>query len=383
MDIKKYVASTALEARKASRVLAAASAETKNAALDAMAKNIRNAASTLRAENEKDLAAVKKMDLSEAMIDRLTLTDKRIEEMAHGIEAVAALDDPVGATISEISRPNGLLIKKVRTPIGVIAIIFESRPNVTADSASLCIKSGNAVILRGGKEAINSNLAIARALRAALAENGLPEASIQLIETIDRAAVGELLKMKECIDLVMPRGGESLIERVVKESLIPVIKHYKGVCHIYLDKTLDHHMAYAIVLNAKCQRPGICNAVETLLVHRDAAGDVLPRIAEGLKEHGVELRGCSETAKLIAGITPATEEDWFTEYLDLILSIKIVKSLEEAVEHINIAFFSCVFQGKSHCSHLSTRRHTTLNKTPFEITINTSFGCVIAMIKGL
>jgi len=335
MDVKKYVETAAGEAKRASRILSSASSEVKNAALRAMAANIRKSQKSIQDENEKDTSAAANAGLSKALVDRLTLTEKRIEAMARGIEEVADLPDPVGEIISQWNRPNGLVIKKVRVPIGVIAIIYESRPNVTADSASLCIKSANAVILRGGKEAIHSNTAIAGQLKAALEENGLPAGALQLIETTDREAVGELLKKKEQIDLVMPRGGQSLIERVAAESLIPVIKHYKGVCHVYLDKNLDRNMARNIVINAKCQRPGVCNAAETLLVHEAAAAAVLPEIAEELKIHKVEMRGCQKTLKILPGIKKANEQDWSTEYLDLILSIKIVKSVDEAIDHIN------------------------------------------------
>ena len=334
MDVKKYVDTVADEAKKSSRILASASTDTKNAALLEMAANIRKSKELIKRENEKDTDAAAKAGLASALVDRLTLTEKRIEAMSRGIKEVAELPDPVGEIISEWKRPNGLAIRKVRVPIGVIAIIYESRPNVTADSASLCIKSGNAVILRGGKEAIRSNAAIATVLKKALEKNGLPGGALQLIETTDRQAVGELLKKKEQIDLVMPRGGQSLIERVAAESLIPVIKHYKGVCHVYLDQDLDTNMAREIVINAKCQRPGVCNAAETLLVHEGAA-PVLPEIAEELRKRKVEMRGCQKTLKILPGIQQASEEDWSTEYLDLILSIKIVKSLDEAIDHIN------------------------------------------------
>jgi len=334
MNIKEYIENTASHAREASRILATAPAFTKNAALELMAAKIRNSKARLQEENRKDLAAATDRGLSAALIDRLTLTDKRIESMASGVERVAALDDPVGKLISKWKRPNGLLIRKVRVPIGVIAIIYEARPNVTADAACLCIKSGNAVILRGGKEAINSNLAIAEELVKALKEAGLPETCVQLIRTTEREAVGELLKQKDYIDLVMPRGGEALIERVVRDSLIPVIKHYKGVCHVYLDRNLDKKMARDIVINAKCQRPGVCNAAETLLVHRDVAGKILPELARELENQGVELRGCEVTRRILPDIKKATKEDWYTEYLDKILAIRIVPSMEEAIEHI-------------------------------------------------
>jgi len=334
MSTAEYVEGIARKAREASRELAHTSSARKNAALRGMAARLRKNSKSLISENAKDLEAAESAGLSKAFLDRLRLDEKRVEAMARGIEEVAALPDPVGEVIEGRVLPNGLRLSKVRIPIGVIAIIYESRPNVTADSASLCLKSGNAVILRGGKEAIRSNLAISEQLSAALAEASLPETAIQVVETTEREAVGHLLKQDRFIDLIIPRGGEELIRRVTEESRIPVIKHYKGLCHIYIDEDADFEMAEKIVINAKCQRPGVCNAVETLLVHEACARQFLPRIAELLRREGVELRGCPRTLEVIRDAKEATEEDWSTEYLDLILSIRVVGSLEEATDHI-------------------------------------------------
>jgi glutamate-5-semialdehyde dehydrogenase len=297
-----------------------------------MAAALRERAPEIIEANAKDLAAGS--SLSPAMKDRLRLDGERIEKMAVGVEQVARLPDPVGDLLKETTRPNGLLIRKVRVPIGVIAIIYESRPNVTADAASLCLKSGNATILRGGKESINSNLAIGTVLRDALAAEGLPAAAVQVVSTTDRAAVGELLKLDDLVDLVIPRGGKGLIRRVVEESTIPVIKHYEGICHVYVDEAADLDMAHAVAMNAKVQRPGVCNAMETLLVHRAVTPEFLPRIAASMNEAGVELRGDEESCRLVPGMKPATEEDWRTEYLELILSVKVVEDLDQAVDHI-------------------------------------------------
>ena len=319
-------------ARAAARVLAAAQTEQKDSALSRMAAALREREPEIIEANAKDLAAGS--SLSPAIKDRLTLDEKRIEKMAVGVEQVAGLPDPVGDLLKETTRPNGLVIRKVRVPIGVIAIIYESRPNVTADAASLCLKSGNATILRGGKESINSNLAIGTVLCDALEAEGLPAAAIQVVSTTDRAAVGELLKLDDLVDLIIPRGGKGLIRRVVEESTIPVIKHYEGICHVYVDKAADLDMAQAMAMNAKVQRPGVCNAMETLLVHRAISPEFLPRIAASMEEAGVELRGCEESCKLVPDMKPATEEDWRTEYLELILSVKVVDDLGQAVDHI-------------------------------------------------
>ena len=268
------------------------------------------------------------------MLDRLRLTEKRLREMADGLLTVAGLHDPVGGTISGWLRPNGLRIEKIRVPIGVIVVIYESRPNVTADAAALCLKAGNAIILRGGKEALNSNLAIHSILAESLEAAGLPRACIQIVDITDHAVVGELVKATGLVDLVIPRGGEGLIRAVAEQATVPVIKHYKGVCHTYVDKAADLDLAMKVCLNAKLQRPGVCNSMETLLVHRAVAAEFLPGIAEELKKAGCELRGCEESRKVIPSMTAAADEDWDTEYADLILSVKLVGSVEEAVEHI-------------------------------------------------
>ena len=319
----------------ASRELAKLSTRRKNAILEAMADEIATQKEAIQAANAKDLTAGRDAGLSAAMLDRLTLTDARIDSMIKGLRDVAALKDPIGVEISHWNRPNGLQIKKVRVPIGVIAIIFESRPNVTADAASLCFKTANAVILRGGKEAIHSNAAIAQALRAGGEQKGMPADAIQLVATTDRDAVRELAQMVGKIDLIMPRGGESLIKAITEMAWVPVIKHYKGVCHTYVDAAADLDMALAIAENAKCQRPGVCNAMETLLVHQDIAEAFLPRMIARFKELGVELRGDPTVQAFDTSIQPATEEDWSAEYLDLILAIRVVDNVQAAIDHIN------------------------------------------------
>jgi glutamate-5-semialdehyde dehydrogenase len=327
--------SMGVKAVHASRELAKLSTKKKNAILEAMADEIGLQKEEIKAANAKDLAAGREAGLSAALLDRLTLTDSRIDGMIKGLREVAALKDPVGKKLATIQRPNGLVIKKVRVPIGVIAIIFESRPNVTAEAASLCFKTANAVILRGGKEAMVSNAAIAKALRDGGLKNKMPADAIQLVETTDRDAVRELAQMVGKIDLIMPRGGESLIKAVTEMAWVPVIKHYKGVCHTFVDAAADIGMALAICENAKCQRPGVCNAMETLLVHKDIADAFLPRMIARYKELGVELRGDKAVQKFDASIKPATEEDWYAEYLELILSVRIVKNVQAAIEHIN------------------------------------------------
>jgi len=334
MDIQNEMIQVADRAREASRRLSRVSTEIKNRALKEMAERLLRQSGYLIQENEKDVALAKKQGLSSAMIDRLTLKESTIRDMAGGINEVAALQDPVGKVTSMWRRPNGLLVGRMRIPLGVIGIIYESRPNVTADAAALCLKSGNAVILRGGSEAINSNIAIGRILQDVLKETSLPEAAIQVVETTDREAVYELLQLDEYIDLIIPRGGEDLIRAVVRQSRIPVIKHYKGVCHVFVDADADLDMAAKISLNAKTQRPGVCNAMETLLVHRDVAPRFLPEIARQLRESGVVIRGCEETRALISDAEEATEEDWYREYLDLILSIRVVGGIDEAMDHI-------------------------------------------------
>jgi len=319
------------QARAAAYKLAQLSSDEKNAILRAMAVAVRQATPELLAANALDLAAGREKGLSAAMLDRLMLDEKRIDAMAAGIDQVATLPDPVGQVLDSWDRPNGIHIEQIRVPIGTIGIIYESRPNVTADAAVLCFKTGNATILRGGSEALHSNVAIA----AALAEAGAPDHAIQLIPFTDRESVAVLAGMDKWLDLIIPRGGKGLIETVVSLARMPVIKHYDGICHLFADKAADQEMAVALTVNSKPHKCGVCNALETLLVHREIAASFLPKVAAALRAKGVELRGCEETRTHLADILPATEEDWSTEYLDLILSIKIVGSLEEAVAHIN------------------------------------------------
>ena len=319
------------QARAAAYKLAQLTSDEKNAILRAMAAAIRKAAPELLEANAKDIAAGTEKGLSAAMLDRLRLDESRIEAMAAGIDQVARLPDPVGQVMDAWERPNGIRIEQVRVPIGTIGIIYESRPNVTADAAVLCFKTGNATILRGGSEAIHSNRAIAEALSSA----GAPEHSIQLIPFTDRESVAVLAGMDQWLDLIIPRGGKGLIETVVSLARMPVIKHYDGICHLFVDKAADIDMAVSLTVNAKTQKCGVCNALETLLVHRDIAPVFLPKAAAALRAKNVELRGCRETRVILTDAIPASEEDWSTEYLDLILSIKIVASLDEAVDHIN------------------------------------------------
>ncbi|MGE5279281.1 MAG: glutamate-5-semialdehyde dehydrogenase [Deltaproteobacteria bacterium] len=325
----------ACKAKAAARILAGTAPEKKSAVLRDMAAALEAGAQAILAANRRDLAAARSKRLPEAFIERLTLTPRRIEEMALSLKSVADLDDPVGRILKSWQRPNGLEIQKVAVPIGVILIIYESRPNVTSDCAGLCLKSGNAVILRGGSDALHSNRAIFRLLSGAVRRHGLPAATISFVDGADRRAVRTLLTLDDSIDLVMPRGGEALIREVRERSKIPVIKHYKGVCHIYVDETADFAQAERIVLNAKVQRPSVCNAVETLLVHEAAARDFLPGMVAALRKAGVAVRGCPVTRRLVKGVVPATAEDWTTEYLDLILSVRVVKDDAAAIAHIN------------------------------------------------
>lgn len=323
------------KARAAARALALVNTESKNAGLMAMADAIEAAEAEILAANAQDLAAAPGLGLNAAAIDRLRLTPERIVAMANGVREVAVLPDPCGEIIREWTRPNGLKITKIRVPIGVVGIIYESRPNVTADAAVLCVKSGNACILRGGKEAIHSNLAIARALSAGAVNAGLSADVIQLVPFTDREGVRLLAQMDRYLDVIVPRGGHALIEAVVEHARMPVIKHYHGVCHVFVDRDADLAMAENIVLNAKCQRPGVCNALETLLVHRDVAEKFLPSMAQALRDKKVELRGDERTRAVLGeSVKVATEADWTAEYLDLILSIRVVDSLEQAIDHI-------------------------------------------------
>jgi len=334
MDIKEQVFQIAKNAREAMPAVANLSSTEKDEALVAMAEQLIHHMDYLIEENEKDVEFARRKGLSKAMIDRLTLDEKAIRAMARGLEEVADLPDPVGKVTSMWRRPNGLLVGRMRIPLGVIGIIYESRPNVTVDAAALCLKAGNAVILRGGSEAINSNTALSLILRGVLRVKGLPENAIQLIPMVDREAVNMMLQLEEYIDLIIPRGGEDLIRAVVSQSRIPVIKHYKGVCHVFVDADADLDMAVRICLNAKVQRPGVCNAMETLLVHKSVAGVFLPAVAEALEKAGVVLRGCERTRAILPGLEEATEKDWHEEYLDLILAVRIVDGIDEAIGHI-------------------------------------------------
>ncbi len=335
MSVEAAMHQLGRQARAASRELARASTKAKNNALLAMAASIRERSAALLAANAKDLKKARAEGLDAAMIDRLTLTEKGVEAMAQGLEQVAALPDPVGEVTDLKRRPSGIQVGRMRVPLGVIGIIYEARPNVTADAAALCLKSGNAAILRGGKEAIHCNQAIAACVRAGLAAAGLPEAAVQVVETTDRAAVGTLISMPEYVDVIVPRGGKGLIERISKEARVPVIKHLDGICHVYIDDEADHVKAVRIADNAKTQRYGTCNTMETLIVHASIAARVLPRLAAIYKNKGVELRGDEAARKLIPSITKATEEDWRTEYLAPILSIRTVESIDAAIDHIN------------------------------------------------
>jgi glutamate-5-semialdehyde dehydrogenase len=334
VDIKNSIKQIARDAALAARKLSRTTSTEKNNALLQMADELERNCKFLLAENAKDVASAKKSGISRAMLERLTLKKATIEQMAKGLREVAALPDPVGKVTSMWRRPNGLLVGRMRIPLGVIGIIYESRPNVTVDASALCLKSGNAVILRGGSESIKSNLAIASVLQGVLRKTSLPVNAIQVIGLTDREAVSALLQLDEYIDLIIPRGGEELIRAVVAQSKIPVIKHYKGVCHIFVDAKADMDMAVNICLNAKTQRPGVCNALETLLVHKDIADEFLPRAANKLKKAGVVIRGCEKTKSILKKIEKANESDWYAEYLDLILAVKVVDDIDEAIAHI-------------------------------------------------
>jgi glutamate-5-semialdehyde dehydrogenase len=333
-DLHAYCLDLGRRARAASRALATAHGEAKNRWLLQAAAALEAQTGLVLQANTRDIAENKHI-LTAAELDRLLLTPPRIAAAAAGLRQVAALDDPVGRIIDSNVRPNGLLVQKVGVPLGVILFIYEARPNVTVDAAGLCVKSGNALILRGGKEALHSNTALHRLLQGALSAAGLPADAVQLVNTPDRAAVGHLLQLDRYIDLVVPRGGESLIRRVAEEAAMPVLKHYKGNCHVYVDAAADLAMAERILVNAKCQRPGVCNAAESLLVHRDVAAEFLPKAAATLQQRGVELRGCAATRQLVPEARSASEEDYATEYLELILSIRVVPDLTEAIEHIH------------------------------------------------
>jgi glutamate-5-semialdehyde dehydrogenase len=334
MPVKGMIEAMAMDAKQAARQMRSVGRTQKDAALEIMAKKLLQKEALVQKENEKDLATAKDSGLSSAMIDRLILDGKAIRSMVDGLKEVAALPDPVGEVTRMWKRPNGLLVGQVRIPLGVIGFIYESRPNVTVDAASLCLKSGNAVILKGGSEAIHSNMALGDLLREALTQVGLPDRAIQVIPTTDREAVKILLGLEEAVDLIIPRGGEGLIRFVTEHSRIPVLRHYKGVCHIYVDDEADLDMASEICFNAKVQRPGVCNAMETMLVHEGVAAAFLPVIARRLQEAGVEIRGCPKTLALVPGAKEAQASDWPAEFLDLILAVKVVSNMDEALNHI-------------------------------------------------
>ncbi|GMR19731.1 MAG: glutamate-5-semialdehyde dehydrogenase [Gammaproteobacteria bacterium] len=334
VDIVEYMHAIGERARAAGRVMAAAETGKKNAALNAIADALLAQAGKLKTANARDLEAARQSGLDAAMLDRLELSDTAIAGMAEGLRQIAALPDPIGEVQDLCYRPSGIQVGRMRVPLGVVGIIYESRPNVTADAAALCLKSGNAAILRGGSEALHSNQAIAACLRVGLAEAGLPADVVQVLDITDRAAVGELVRMKEYVDVIIPRGGKGLIERISQDAAVPVIKHLHGVCHVYIDAKADEEKALAIAINAKTQRYGTCNTMETLLIDRVIAEKVLPPLVKAYGDKGVELRGCPETCALIKDAVAATDEDWDTEYLAPVLSIRIVDGMDEAMDHI-------------------------------------------------
>ncbi len=334
-DIKQYMTQLGMQARKASRELIKATTNQKNSALLAIANTIESSKDTLLLENQKDLDAGAKKGLDAALLDRLALDDERIASMAEGVRQIAALADPIGEINDLKFMPSGIQVGQMRVPLGVIGIIYESRPNVTIDAAALCLKSGNAAILRGGSEATYSNQALASCIAEGLKAAKLPTASVQVVETTDRQAVGELITMPEFVDVIVPRGGKGLIERISKDANVPVIKHLHGVCHVYIDAKADLDKAIAVAFNAKTQRYGTCNTMETLLVDSAVAKEVLPKLVSLYDKEGVEIRGCAQTQALVANVSAATDEDWDTEYLAPILSIKVVDGLDDAIEHIH------------------------------------------------
>lgn len=335
MDVTEYMKSLGENARKASRAVARASTQDKNAALLAIADAITAQRDTLKAANQRDMQRGRDNGLDAALLDRLELTDDRIDTMIEGLQQVAALPDPVGEITDLKYRPSGIQVGKMRVPLGVIGIIYESRPNVTIEAASLCLKSGNAAILRGGSEAIEANQALAVCITQGLAAAGLPAAAVQVVETTDRAAVGELITMPEYVDVIVPRGGKGLIERISRDAKVTVIKHLDGICHVYIDQFADKTKAINIAINAKTHRYGTCNTMETLLVHQAVAADILPQLASAYTDLGVELRGCEATRAILSDALVASEEDWHSEYLAPILSIKLVDDMDQAIEHIN------------------------------------------------
>jgi glutamate-5-semialdehyde dehydrogenase len=360
MNVEEYVNKLTLGAKEASRDLSHTGTKAKDAFLGHLAQGLIESRESLKEANQKDIGAAKSAGLSKAIIDRLLLNDSRIQSMAEGLMTVISLKDPVGEVIEGWRRPNGILIEKVRVPLGVIAIIYEARPDATVEAASLCLKAGNAVILRGGKEAINSNIALYALIKASLKKAGLDERSIQLVETTDRTAVDYLLRAEGLIDVIIPRGGEGLIRSVAEKSRIPVIKHYKGVCHVFVDEYADLEKAERICYNAKVQRPATCNAMETMLVHEKVAQSFLLRIGKRFQEAKVEIRGCPVTRKHLPWAREATEEDWYAEYLDLILAVRVVPSVAAAIEHI-------AKYGSNHSDAIVTENVTNANRFTNEV----------------
>jgi glutamate-5-semialdehyde dehydrogenase len=334
MELTASIENIAKAAKDASKDIATCPSDTKNNALFKIAEKIEKEAFHIKEENNKDIVRAKEMGLTDAMIDRLTISDAVIKSMTRGLLEIAALEDPIGSLSKSWLRPNGLQVSRMRIPLGVIGIIYESRPNVTVDAAALCLKAGNAVILRGGSEALHSNQVLANIIGQALDETGLSEKMVQAIPVRDRKAVNVLLNQEENIDLIIPRGGEGLIRFVVENSKIPVLKHYKGICHVYVDENANIDMATDICYNAKVQRPGVCNAMETMLVHKNIAAEFLPEIETRFKKAGVEIRGCKETLKIMSEANAAMDKDWDAEYLDLIIAVKIVENMDQALAHI-------------------------------------------------
>ena len=360
LDIKYYMQKLGLQARIASRELSRASTKSKNHALLTIASGIRDAADILKTQNDLDLVAGRAKGLDAALLDRLELTDSRIEAMAEGLEQIANLTDPVGEVNNMRYLPSGIQVGQMRVPLGVIGIIYESRPNVTADAAGLCLKSGNATILRGGSEAFHSNQAIAHCIQNGLKHAGLPAEAVQVVETIDREAVGQLITMTETVDVIVPRGGKSLMERVSMDAKVPVIKHLDGICHVYIDGDADLKMAEEIAVNAKCHRYGVCNAMETLLIDTSVAKKILPILERRYDAESVELRGCEKTLAILPTLKAASDEDWDTEYLAPILSIRVVEGVDEAMEHIHK-------HSSNHTETIVTESYTTSSRFLAEV----------------
>jgi glutamate-5-semialdehyde dehydrogenase len=370
MSLLSMIEGMAMDARHAAKELRRIGRPQKDQALEVMARKLVQRQEEILQANERDISTAKTSGLSAAMLERLKLDESSIQSMAAGLREVAALPDPVGEITGMWRRPNGLLVGRIRIPIGVIGFIYESRPNVTVDAAALCVKSGNTVLLKGGSEAFHSNRSLADLLGQSLQESGLPPKAVQVIPTTDREAVKVLIGLEDHLDVIIPRGGEGLIRFVTSHSRVPVLKHYKGVCHIYVDDSADLETAWNVCFNAKVQRPGVCNAMETLLVHRDTASDFLPTMFERLQEAGVEIRGCPETVRLLSNIRPAEASDWSAEFLDLILAVKIVSGMDEALDHIEL-------YGSRHTEAIITtdydRAHRFLNEVDSSVVlVNTS-----------